>query len=844
MSYVNKIRKGAQEYDVRDGRIPKITPADEGSCLTVDEEGRLVFAPAEGNGAALVSQVAEGTATEVRFSGVTEGVRDNLFEDIETIDSLELGTINGPIGTKAFYGLTNVNHFSMDPASVVTELKSGCFAGIGMDRNSTERFVFDFRNSEFTNLCGFGLPGTPASTDSGTGEIIVPAVPGLGLYNAEIYLLATVVTLAPSPEAGGSGSGGGSGGVLNSSENVDVWFTGTNVPTLDDINSIPTDPQSHIYVPYTVLGDYKLATNWVSLENLYGYSDSIPESQNLPIMDSTGFAITWYADKALTEMITVSTGGTMFCVQETERLSSRVVLSTIFDGTLEISYDGHTVGPNDLIPIGTEITITPVHDGEGAGVLTLFKVNDTDYTSVGTVTLTLTDVDVTVDVVYDIPVLPGYLTVSNNQPWNPSAPKDIIQRGPEALPEGLDELIVYPRYVVAGYINEITKVGNLQVWDNLRRLVIHDGVTELVNGPGNFSNLEDVVLPSTLKSIGSDWFKNCTSLTSINIPESVSVIDTRAFAGCTSLVNFSYASTMDDWADISLGTDWYNGSGISSIHCTDGDIDLLPSWLQMREDPNGDGIDIFSQQEIPNSVTNLVIKSKYIYNGEVRDVTSISSIKNTTSNSTLVSVSVPGTATYIGPYAFYGCAALVNINYGGSKADWMSAVVGENWKSGDTHLEVIYCADGNLYIVPYGFMMAAPSQGEPMTMFTHQYSISEPLGDFILRESYLNYKNENCRVLSIGSSTFSGKGLTSISLPDGLLSIGDEAISSNAITSITIPASLTSIGARAFYSCTELTEFNYDSTMDNWGRISLGTVWNGNCPFTVIHCTDGDVSIE
>lgn len=51
----------------------------------------------------------------------------------------------------------------------------------------------------------------------------------------------------------------------------------------------------------------------------------------------------------------------------------------------------------------------------------------------------------------------------------------------------------------------------------------------------NMDNLEEVVLPSTITSIGSDAFKICSNLVSVTIPESVVNIGEYAFSGCTVL---------------------------------------------------------------------------------------------------------------------------------------------------------------------------------------------------------------------------------------------------------------------------------------------------------------------
>ena len=71
-----------------------------------------------------------------------------------------------------------------------------------------------------------------------------------------------------------------------------------------------------------------------------------------------------------------------------------------------------------------------------------------------------------------------------------------------------------------------------------------------------------------------------------------------------------------------------------------------------------------------------------------------------------------------------------------------------------------------------------------------------------------------------------------------------KATNNTALTAITIPNTVVSINDNAFTGCTELTDFNYNGTVEEWGAITLGTDWNKDAAFTVVHCTDGDVTLE
>ena len=86
--------------------------------------------------------------------------------------------------------------------------------------------------------------------------------------------------------------------------------------------------------------------------------------------------------------------------------------------------------------------------------------------------------------------------------------------------------------------------------------------------------------------------------------------------------------------------------------------------------------------------------------------------------------------------------------------------------------------------------------------------------------------------------------LTNVTIPEGVTSIGQYAFQyCNSLTSITIPESVASIGQYAFHTCTKLTDFNYAGTMAEWTDVTLGNYWHQNAAFTVVHCTDGDVTL-
>ena len=63
------------------------------------------------------------------------------------------------------------------------------------------------------------------------------------------------------------------------------------------------------------------------------------------------------------------------------------------------------------------------------------------------------------------------------------------------------------------------------------------------------------IIPSSVTSIRTYAFQNCTSIISITIPNSVTSICEGAFDGCSSLVDVYYTGTQEQWGNISIGSD-------------------------------------------------------------------------------------------------------------------------------------------------------------------------------------------------------------------------------------------------------------------------------------------------
>lgn len=196
--------------------------------------------------------------------------------------------------------------------------------------------------------------------------------------------------------------------------------------------------------------------------------------------------------------------------------------------------------------------------------------------------------------------------------------------------------------------------------DDIYSVVIEDGCTGICNEAfaasilvGDeiicLSNLNRVILPDTLVTIGEYAFFYCTNLTDIDIPDSVTEIDRYAFSCCGNLTSVTIPDSvttigMDAFAETGITSidipgsvtylSGFRGTAISGIHIPDSVTTI--GDLAFRDCKNLTGI------EIPNGVTT--IDSRAFFNCD-----------------NLTSITIPDSVTTIGEDAFFGCDNLTDV---------------------------------------------------------------------------------------------------------------------------------------------------------------------------------------
>ncbi len=382
--------------------------------------------------------------------------------------------------------------------------------------------------------------------------------------------------------------------------------------------------------------------------------------------------------------------------------------------------------------------------------------------------------------------------------------------------------------------------------------------------------IEEITLPSTLRTMGNGVFMFCTSLTSITIPEGVTSIGNSTFSSCSSLASITIPNSVT-----SIGNSAFSMcSSLTSISIPDSVTSIGNSAFFSCES--------LTSITIPVGITNIG-DSVFKYCESLTSITIPSSVSRIEAGafsdcSSLTSIIIPSSVTSIGSSAFSGCYKLVevydltgsdglNITAGSTDNGYVGYYADYVYTDKDTDLVqkevdgdyIFYYNNDILYLLSYTGSekeLKLPSidkvkevfkdfSGDTYEIYEYAFYENKNITSVVIPncvtsiggEAFYNCSSlktvtfgDNSQLTSIGDSAFTDcRSLKTVTFGDNsmLTSIGDSAFSDcSSLTSITIPSSVTSIGSSAFSGCYKLVEV-YDLTGSEGLNITAGSWDNG-----------------
>ena len=294
----------------------------------------------------------------------------------------------------------------------------------------------------------------------------------------------------------------------------------------------------------------------------------------------------------------------------------------------------------------------------------------------------------------------------------------------------------------------------------------------------DFTMIETIDFPNSLRRIGAEAFKNCTSLKSFTVPTSLEIIGSDCFSNTAWIENhedgivmvgkflYQYKGSMSS-DTIIVGS---NDSVLKTEYANASVIDL--SQFTHMSDGVFQGQNKIKAVELPNGSTEVNAK---LFKG----CTGIEK------------VILPESVTYIGDEAFRGCASLSNINE-------------------LNHVEIIgeYAFEGAKFsgeLTIHDSVKLVDKGAYKDNKFITKVNVSPNL-DKISNESFMGCS-------SLAEIAFNESEFNTDTSHIG--SIGASAFENTAISSLIIPFNVDTLGERAFANCQNLTSIslyeNYDA---------------------------------
>lgn len=351
--------------------------------------------------------------------------------------------------------------------------------------------------------------------------------------------------------------------------------------------------------------------------------------------------------------------------------------------------------------------------------------------------------------------------------------------------------------------------GTTSAHPRFTEIQIPDSVETIsTNAFHNCQDLESITLPASLKTIESSAFSSCRKLSEIRLPTSLKAIQSYVFDDCSSLETVFYDGSLAQWSQINT-SNGFLGYSCPSLVMGDYTAQFISVKDENDPDPPPKTVTITKY----TGTESTVILPSTINSWPVTKIGEAAFQDNTT----ITSVTIPGSVTEIGANAFAGCTNLTSVTYGG---DWSNLTI----QSGNPAVQDA----ANEQLFDFEFIL------NNTAVIVTRYNGTA--ADVTIPSRY-----KGKPVTMIDHAAFFNSVVTSVTIPDSVTSIGDNAFGfCSQLTNISIPNSVTYIGFSAFAHCTSLKSITLPSSLSSISE----ALFSGCSQLTTIHIPDSVPSIQ
>ena len=368
-----------------------------------------------------------------------------------------------------------------------------------------------------------------------------------------------------------------------------------------------------------------------------------------------------------------------------------------------------------------------------------------------------------------------------------------------------------------------------------------DGKLTKYNGTGGA-----VEIPAEVKTIGSNVFKNNTSITSVTIPGTVVSIENGAFSGCTKLVKVTLNEGLQ-----TIGAGAFDGVAFGEKTLT-GDIKDGTGILTIPGSVTTIGGAAFRNSaclktvEFQNSAAELSMSSDYQYEGNQGAFRGCKALKQ---------VTLPDQLVTMPQHTFYGCSGLETVTFGTgltSIGDWAFEAcsslqaadfpasldsIGTGAFSGCTSLAEVHLNEGLETIgagafdgVAFGKKNLTGDIVDGTGILTIPGSVTT-IGGAAFRNSAclktVEFENGAAELIMDSGYQYEGnqgafkgcKALKQVTLPDQLVTMPKHTFEGcTSLEQVQFGVNLKSIGNWAFSGCSSLQAADFPASLDSIGE--------------------------